>query len=343
MSGTRTSAIDVMTAEDTALLDSMRNETDAPAPEVVDPPEPDLDDALPEAESDDAPPTTPEPGAEPKPVSRTAKRIQELTAARDAATARATEAEKARAVSEGVVTERLRLLTEAANAAMQPMPVASVAPPPVEIPDINTDPVGHFKAQFEVLQRKTAEQDAILQGFNQQQERAQQTAALRAWGSAQEAEFAKTEPAYNEAMGFMLDRRKAQLAAIGVVDPAAQQQVIANDITQIAMKSRAENANFGERMYKVAEAFGYQKKTPEPAPAAAPVIPPLDAGLPAADRAARVEAGRANSTTIANVGASTPLALSVERVLAMSEVEFARHVDNVRAKGGSALRDMMGH
>lgn len=341
MSGAR-SAIDVMTAEDTALLDSMRNETEAPEVEVVDLPEPDLDDA-PEAEPDDAPAAAPEPGAEAKPLSRTAKRIQELTVARDTARAEAAAEKQARAVSEGVVAERLRLLTEAANAAMQPTPTAPVAPPPIEIPDINTDPVGHFKAKLEIAERRDAERDAILQGFTQQQQQNQQAQEMWDWGRASEAEFSAKEPSYLDATQFMLERRKAQLAAIGIVNPSEQQQVIKSDIMQIAMKSRAENANFGERMYKVAEAFGYQKKAPEPAVATAPVIPPLDAGLPVTDRVARVEAGRANSTTIATVGASTPISLTPERIANMSDAQFAKHVEALRAGNPAGLRDLMGH
>lgn len=329
------SAIDVMTAEETALLNSMRNETEAP--EVNDAPieaadaDTDIEDAPEAIETPEA-----EAAAEGKPQSRYTKRVFELTEKARVAEEGRIAAEQARAVSEGVVSERLRLLTEAAQSALQqqtPPPAA----PAVTIPDIETDPVGHFKTQFELQQKQLAEQNAILQGFAQQQEHARQVAELRAWGSAQEAEFSAKEPAYNEAMQFMLERRKVQLTAIGVSDPAAQQQVIANDITQIAIKSRSENANLGERLYKVAESYGYQKKAPEP------VIPPLEAGLPAADRAATAERGRANSTTIANVGASTPIGLTPDKIAAMPEAQFLKYVDDIKAKGGSALRDLLGH
>lgn len=341
MSGAKNSAIDVMTAEDTALLDSMRNETDAPeiVEEIVEAIEPELDE--PEIEEAVAAADPAEPGQ--KPQSRTAKRIQELTEKARVADAARIAAEQARAVSEGVVTERLRLLTEAANAAMQPAPVAAPAPPPIEIPPIDTDPVGHFRALFEQQQRTNSEQAAILSGFAEQQRQNQDAQALQNWGRASEAEFATKEPAYQEAIQFMVERRKMQLSAIGITDAAAQEQVMRSDINQIAMKTRAEGGNLGERFYKVAEAFGFQKKAPEAAASAAPVIPPLEAGLPAADRATRAETGRANSTTIANVGAATPLAVSVERVANMSEADFAKYVDNVRAKGGSALRDLLGH
>lgn len=339
MSGAR-SAIDVMTAEDTALLDSMRNETDAPEVEIVDPPEPDLDDGD-GGDVEEAPAAVVEPadpGAEPKQLSRTAKRIQELTVARDNARAEAAEAKQARAVSEGVVAERLRLLTEAASAAIQTQNNAP-PPPPVEIPDINTDPVGHFKARLEQSERQAEERDAILRGFTQQQQQAQHVADLRAWGSAQEAEFATREPSYNEAMNFMLDQRRKQLTALKVPQEK-QQAAIASDITSIAMQARATGENFAEQMYQVAQSFGYQKKAAE---AAAPVIPPLSAGLPPTERAARAETARANSATIANVGASTPIGLTPDRIANMPEAEFQKYVEGVRAKGGTALRDLMGH
>lgn len=336
MSGAR-SAIDVMTAEDTALLDSMRNDTEAPETEVVAAPDPepeqDLDDA-PEAEESAA--ATPEPGAEPKPLSRTAKRIQEMTEKVRKAEEGRVAAEQARAVSEGVVAERLRLLTEAAQSALQPP--APQAPPPIEIPDINTDPVGHFKARFEQSERQAAEQAAILQGFNQQQQQQLALAELRAWGSRQESEFSAREPAYADAMRFMIGRRKAQLVALKVPE-SRQQEVIAGDITQIAMKARSEGSNFAEQMWDVAASYGFQKKEPEPA---VPVIPPLSAGLPAADRAARAETGRANATTIANVGASTPVGLSVDRLANMPQKEWERYYNSIK-DDPTKLRDMMGH
>lgn len=345
MSGAK-SAIDVMTAEDTALLDSMRNDTDAPEIEVV-ADQDDLGDLEAAPEAEEAPiadATEPEAGAESvvKKKPTTADRFRALTKERDEARALASDAERARAVSEGIVTERLRLLTEAAQSALQVPQAPPAAPVPIEIPDINTDPVGHFKAQLEVLQRKATEQEAILQGFNQQQEQQRRINELRAWGSAQEAELMSREPDYNEAMDFMKAQRRKQLAALKITSPEHQEQVIGSDVTNIALRARAEGFNFAEQMYAIAESYGYQKKA-APTTSAVPVIPPLDAGLPAADRAAAQERGRANSTTIATVGASTPVGLTPDRIASMSDAQFAKHIEGLRAANPTALRDLMGH
>ncbi len=343
MSGTTRSAIDVMTAEDTALLDSMRNETDAPEVETTDLPGPVVDEP-PTPEAEDEPDAVAEaPDGQPgKPQSRYTKRVFELTEKAQKAEEARIAAEQRAAVAESVTNERLRLLTEAAQAALQPTLTAPVAPPPVEIPDINTDPVGHFKARLELADRQAAERDAILKGFAEQQQQAQQFAELKAWGSAQEAAFAAKEPSYNEAINFLLDRRKSQLAVMNVVDPVEQQKVVMSDITQIAIRSRAEGADFGERMYKLAEAYGFQKKAAAPAAPAVPAIPSIEAGLPAAERVARAEAGRANSVTIANVGASTPVSFSPEKIGNLSDAQFAKYLDSI--KGDPAkLRDLMGH
>lgn len=324
-------AIDTMTAEDTALMESMRDDTPLDAPEAVETPLPEAPE--PEDETDTGGGEVSE--GTPPDKSRMVPHGQFHAAneRRKAAEARAIEAERKAAVSEGVVAERLRILTEAAQAAM---PQATAAPA-IEIPDINTDPVGHFQAKEQQNARELADMKAILHGFTEKQAQAQAAAEVRAWGIAQEEAFAKENPDYGEAMNFLTQARRTQLAALKIVDPSQQQQVIANDVNAIAHRSRAEGDNFAERLYKVAESFGYKKAAPKTD------IPALDAGLDALpDRAARIEEGRANSTTISGSGAAPARALTPERIAAMSERQFAAYVEKIQSDPAK-LRDLLGH
>lgn len=331
MSGNQ-SAIDTLSDEDTALLNDMREDAPPDAPEAVAPDAAEAPDA--EDSSDPADETDGAGNVIAAPKGSARERVQRAIAAQRAAEARAIKAEQDKAVSDGVVAERLRLLTEAAQAAM-PKAADPAAPPQIEVPDEATDPVGHFKALREIDRRELADMKAVLTGFTEQQNQARAAAEVRAWGAAQEQDFSAKEPTYGEAMAFMMEKRRDQLAAMGIVDPMQQQQIFANDVNAIAHKSRAEGVNFAERLYKLSQSFGYVKK------AADPVIPPLDAGLDLPDRAARIETGRQNSTTISAAGTPAPRALTPERIAAMSEHEFAAHVEKIKGNPDK-LRELLG-
>lgn len=316
--------LDTMSAEESALLASMRDGTAAPEGAADEPVE-DLDDTAPDAVAD-----TPADGR-----SRTVPHAQFHAAneRRKQAEAKAAAAELKLATETARVQERIDLLMKAIQSAAPAEP----AEPAVEVPDVAVDPVGHFKALLGQTQKTVADQAAILKGFQEQQEQSRAVNELREWGLAQERAFTQQAPDFYDAMTFMREGRHAELEAAGVVDQMARDRIIAGDITQIAMKSREDGANFAERLYRVAEKRGYAKRG-----AVAPVIPPLDAGTPLPDAAARAQRGRENSTTIATVGSVTPPALTPERIASMSDAAFNAWVEKARGNP-AALRDVMGH
>lgn len=336
MSDTK-SAIEALNAEDTALLDQMRADDGADLPEQTDAGgDQDINAALADAgEVPEADATEQPEGEARKPPAKgtAAYRIQQLSAQLKVSKEETAAERQAKAVAEGVVAERLRLLTEAANAAMQPPPAA--AAPAIELPDINTDPVGHFQAKLAQAEKQLQDQGAIITGITEQQQQARAMAEMQAWGRSQEAAFAAEEPSYIAATEFLRAGRDADLLALGITDPLERGRIMASDITNIAAKSRQDGVNFGKRIYDVAVARGFKKAD------AAPVIPAIDAALP--DRAARIENGRANATTIAGVGSATPQPLSPERIANMSDDQFAVYIDKIGKGGKTALRDLLGH
>jgi hypothetical protein len=322
------SGIDTMTAEDTAMLDSMRDDGPEPvdtAPvKEADPAEPELDLDL----DDDTPP---EPAADGKVRMVPHGQFHAANERRKAAEAARVVAEQKLATSNAVIEERLRLLTEVARASTQ----QAVAPPPVEIPDVSVDPVGHFQMLYQETARKVDEQAAILRGFQEARQQEVAVQELKAWAVPQEAEFTKTSPDFYEAMNFLRLGRHAELEAIGITSQAERDKIIMGDITQVALKSRADNSNYAERLYKTAVARGYAKAK------AAPVIPPLDADTPPPDRTAMAERGRQSATTIASVGSAAPVRMSVDRIVSMSDRQFAAHLDKI-GSDPAALRELMG-
>lgn len=324
--------IDTLDASDRALMAEMRA-GDSAAPEADPAPLPEPD-AAPAAElpaMDDADDHGDERA---KTVPHQAMHAEREK--RRAAEAKLREVEQKAAVEAARVQERLKLLTEAVSAATAPPPPAPAAEP--EIPDINVDPVGHFKAQFERTQKQLADVKAMQDGFQQQTRQQAQVADLRNWAVAQEQAFMQQEPTYQPAMDALKAGRHAELEAIGIADPTERERVILNDITAIAVKARQDGVSFPARLYALAQSRGWQKPAPVEAAAASPAVPAMDAA-PSIDRR---EQGRANSMTIGAVGQAPPPALTPEKIASMPEAQFAAYVEKIRKSDPGALRQLMG-
>lgn len=251
---------------------------------------------------------------------------------RKAAEERARQVELDKAADMARMEERLKTLAGIAQVATQPAAPAPVAEE--SVPDVNTDPVGHFQAVAKKLQQQLADQGAIIQGFTQRANQNNQIAELRNWGAAQEQAFEAKEPTYRAAMDHLANSRRAELAAIGVVDPVRQAQIMGQDISNIAAAARQEGANFAERLYALAQQRGFKK--PE-----APAIPAIDATP--ADPVERQTTARENATTISSVNGGGPAArLSVQKIADMSEKQFDALVSKLK-DDPQALRDLMGH
>lgn len=330
---------DKLSADEQKLMDSMRADDDAaPAPEPTQR-------------------ATPEPKAAPEPAPEPEIEVDEQTAAdagvvqpktvphqafhaererRKAAEERARQVEIDRATEMGRLNERLNTLAGIAQVATQPPPAAPAAQE--QVPDVNTDPVGHFQAVAQRLERQVQEQAAILQGFTQRSQQNSQIAELRNWGAAQELAFEAREPSYRAAMDHLATSRRAQLTRIGVTDPAEQMRIIGSDITSVVARARQEGANFAERLYGLAQEFGFKKAATA---SNGVVIPPIDA--PVADPVERQTAARDNATTISSVNGGGPSArLSVQKIADMPEKQFAALVSKLQ-DDPLALRDLMGH
>lgn len=326
---TTPNGIDTLSPEESALLDSMRTDTGTElASEAVNN-APMENEPAPQATTDvvaDGPDTDDET------VSVNPKALHAERERRRAAEAKQREIEQKHAVDMARMQERMGLLTQAVQAAMAP---PAVSPPAPEIPDITTDPVGHFKAKYEALERQYQDGQAQMRAFQQQQQQAQAVAELRNWGTAQESAFMAQEPAYGDAMKYLREGRHAELEAAGIADPAVREGIINGDVTQIALKSRQEGANFPERLYNIALKRGFQK-----APVA-PAVPPLDPVASAPTQAQRAEQGRQNATTIGSVGAAPPAALTAEKIASMPDHEFAAYMDKIKGNP-TAVRQLLG-
>jgi hypothetical protein len=203
--------------------------------------------------------------------------------------------------------ERLNILTQLATAQA---PAAAPAP----IPDVDADPIGHFRAVSERSAREVQQLAATVRGMHEGQQRAQQMHALRQWGTNQELAFEAKEPSYRAAMAFLKQSRDEELEALGVTDPAERQRVLANDVSAIAAKAAQDRANFAERLYRTAEKRGW--KAPNAAPGTKGTNQPAPRGAPAR--------------------------LTPEAIANLPDEQFGKLVENMRQRGPSALRALMG-
>lgn len=354
--------LDELSADDLALLGDMRD--DAPETAPVTPPATDLPAVTDESSEIELPeeeaPRERAPRTETVPHAKFAAALAERKTAKAAADAaekklveadaKRVEAEQKLATETVRINERIALLTALAQQPAQQAPAPVVTPVPVAeepLPDVNTDPIGHFRAVAErqeklrLADRAEVESlQGVLKGLQEGQKQAREIEDLRNWGTAQEIAFQRQEPAYNVAMDYLRANRDEELMELGITDPARRQQVINEDITTIAQTARRDGVNFAERLYKQAVRRGFQKAPPAAVTPTAPVIPPLDAELAAVDRAARIEEGRANATTIGSLGAAPARTMSVEQILNLPDERFLELAQKMRE--GGRLQDLMG-
>lgn len=337
-------ALDTLSPEEQKLLDQMQADDAAlgeePAPSS--PPAPQE-----HAEPAAAEPATPEPPkttvpqealhAERERRKRAEKELNEL---------------KAKAAAElAVGQERLRLLTEAATAATAPPP-----PAPVQIPDPQVDPLGyvqhttaHLQGQIAQLNERVQKAEGLEKQIAEATLQQTQMQELRVWGQRQEAEFTRENPDYNDAAGFLRTQRAKQLEAMGYTNPAEINWIIWNDVTAMAQRARHIGQNFGEMVYRQAQALGYQKAAPAAAaPAAAPDLAALAAAPtpPAAapDVAARVAAAQRGAEMaggLGGAGAAPKGELTPQALANMSEAEFAAMYSKLQGNP-AAMRQMFG-
>lgn len=173
--------------------------------------------------------------------------------------------------------------------------------PGSDIPDIDTDPVGHFRAKTEMLERQLRE---VREPVQQQAQASQFERAVRSQVDA----FAAETPDYGEAYAFAKEQMRRDALAYGD-DPNAAE-------LYLAQRALQQGKNVGEMVYAFAKAKGY---TPAAQRQAAPQAPDM-AALQRGQQASRsVGAGGQP----AGRGELTP-----ERLASMSAKELSKIPDD---------------
>jgi hypothetical protein len=222
------------------------------------------------------------------------------------------------------LNERLAIIAQQTTKQQEPQQQAP------QIPDINTDPIGHFQAKQEILERKLQE----AEGWRKQtQQVTQQQEVLQKIGtevSRLEQEFAKTTPDYAQAQQHLFESwaREAQLMG------AAPEEAIRFWSMQIVQRAGQQNKNPAQVAYELAKQRGYAGPAPKPQ-AQAPQGPNLDT----------IQRGLAVSkSTSAAPGKAAPSGTpTIEALLQMDDEEFAKNYGSRdAAKWQSDMEKIMG-
>lgn len=238
---------------------------------------------------------------------------------------------------------RAKLLEERTNlilqrfATQQPQVPQQQQPQAPTIPTLEQDPVGHMVG---TQQQLAANQNIIAQAIQaqlQQQAQQQQIQAIHARAVAQENEFRATAPDYDEAVKFVMDKRNEQLAIAGISDPGERFRVIQHEGLQLAAMAQQQGRNPAAVVYEMAKAFGHVKAAPAAAASAGDGVAASQQDDGA--RLRQVQAGQEQGRSLGAVRGTAPAAVSVQRLLAMTEGEFAAALDKASP---DKLREMFG-
>jgi hypothetical protein len=289
-----------LTKEESAFFDS-RGEQAPAAPAAVETPKP--------AEAEAKPAADPKAEAEPEAKGGVVPQ-QALHEERERRKAAQKERDDAKTAFTKLQS-RLDTLAEVAKAQQQPAPVKEV-----EIPDVNTDPVGHFRAKDAIRERELNELKAWKTAQEQQFQATNNVQRIASIAQAQEREFIKTAPDYMEASEHLKTLRDRQLIAYGVNDPTERQNIIAQDAIQIAANALSQNKNPAQVIWDMATASGYKKAEAKPATASGTAPSETEkVRMAAAGQKAGASLGQLSG------GATPPTTL--EALSRMSDEEFA--------------------
>ena len=135
--------------------------------------------------------------------------------------------------------------------------------PEATIPEFDEDPAEHLRMTQEMTQRTVqslAEQQA--QEVEQRYQR-QQIDAFAGRLRESEADFAKTNPSYEEAVNFLRESRKAEYKMLGWQEHEVESKLIEETI-MLGIDAEQRGISPAQRFYDIAKGRGFQSKAGSP-------------------------------------------------------------------------------
>lgn len=137
--------------------------------------------------------------------------------------------------------------------------------PPAQLPDMNTDPVGHFAAKTQSLEQVVAELRKEREQQTEAQRRAAQEQELVMRYVSANREYAATVPDWNDAYSHVVQGLIAEAKLMGANEAQAVEYAHATE-KRLAQAAFTHGDNPGRAIYELAKARGYQGKAQRGAP-----------------------------------------------------------------------------
>jgi len=240
------------------------------------------------------------------------------------------EERRLRAESERRTEERLRLLQEVVTS--KPKPEVQ----PEVIPDPDKDAMGALK----YLLQKTRQGEQQQHTTAMQQEMQRQSQAVMGEAARMENDYLRQQPdydantgvsqTYNEASGFLVNMRKAELAATGSYNPVQINQILANEAIQLADNALRTGKNPAQVVMDIAKARGFKPIPKQAAETEQEKINRIAKGQ---------EAGFSLSQATGSKASSAGKGLDAKTIATMSDEDFSAFVAKAKK---SDLRQIFG-
>jgi Holliday junction resolvasome RuvABC DNA-binding subunit len=135
--------------------------------------------------------------------------------------------------------------------------------PEIQVPDVNADPVGHFRAENERLRQQLEQIGRPVQEIQQRMAQQEQYQRLQMHVNGQISEFAKEKADVNEAIQHARMADFQALRALGY-DEATAGQIITQQYDQMVVGLVQQGRNVGEALYAFAQSKGYAPRQAQP-------------------------------------------------------------------------------
>lgn len=194
------------------------------------------------------------------------------------------------------------------------------------LPDVQTDPVAHFQARAEMLERQLqAMQQQQGQMTEAQRQQAQQQQFVEAY-RAQATQYAQSNPDFAPAYQAWFSGLVQEAQAAGLAPQEAMAWAQSQEMA-VAQRAMQQEVNPAERILAMAKVRGWKPPAPQQQQAPQPGWQPPAADPHAAFSALERGAAASRSVGTNGVGGAPPQGLTAERLASMPWDEFQRATD----------------
>lgn len=138
---------------------------------------------------------------------------------------------------------------------------AAAAP---KLPKFEDDPIEYLRMKTEAYDHALRNMFQVEQQRQANEQQAGQMQQITQGIMTEVNKFAATVPDYGDAFKYLVDRRTAELATVGVKDPMQVGQYLEQAAWDMAVAAIQNGINPGQAIYEMAKQYGYQTKAGKP-------------------------------------------------------------------------------